>query len=68
MSDVLMIPDYTIFEDQPQTRGGGAAMTISYPADPTPEQFLRLAETSGTLDFWNAPAEDVYGPDDGTRL
>lgn len=26
---------------------------------------MRLAETSGAFDFWNDPAEDIYGPDDG---
>ena len=29
------------------------------------EELMRLAETSGALDFWNDPAEDIYGPDDG---
>lgn len=68
MTDILAIPDRTIVEDEPQTCGGGAIITISCPPDPTPEQFLRLAESSGTLDFWNAPEEDIYGPDDGTRV
>ena len=68
MTEILNMPDRTLIEDEPQTRGGAAALTISYPADPSPEQFLRLAETSGALDFWNDPREDVYGPDDGTRV
>lgn len=29
------------------------------------EDLMRLAETSGAFDFWNDPAEDIYGPDDG---
>lgn len=39
--------------------------------DETPEHnggsddLMRLAEASGAFDFWNDPAEDVYGPDDG---
>jgi hypothetical protein len=68
MSTFLDVPDRTITENEPQTCGGGPALTISYPPDPSPEQFLRLAETSGALDFWNEPGEDVYGPDDGTRV
>jgi hypothetical protein len=68
MTERLTLPDRKIIEDEPQTRGGGAALTISYPPDPAPEQFLRLAETSGTLDFWDEPEEDIYGPDDGTPV
>jgi hypothetical protein len=68
MTDFLIMPDREIIEDEPQTHGDGAALTISYPPDPSPDQFLRLAETSGTLDFWNEPDEDIYGLDDGTRV
>ena len=25
----------------------------------------KLAEVSGAFDFWNDPAEDIYGPNDG---
>ena len=28
------------------------------------DDLMRLAETSGAFDFWNDPAEDIYGPDD----
>lgn len=31
-------------------------------SDPTSEQTLRLIESSGTLDFWDEPSEDVYRP------
>ncbi len=33
--------------------------------DPTREQELRLAETSGNLAFWDDPGEDVYSLEDG---
>ena len=29
------------------------------------DDLMRLAETSGSFDFWNDPAEDIYGPADG---
>lgn len=29
------------------------------------DELMRLAETSGALDCWDDPAEDIYGPDDG---
>jgi hypothetical protein len=29
------------------------------------DDLMKLAEVSGVFDFWNAPAEDIYGPDDG---
>jgi hypothetical protein len=28
------------------------------------DDLMKLAETSGAFDFWNDPAEDIYGPDD----
>jgi hypothetical protein len=36
--------------------------------DPTSEERHKLLETSGTLDFWNDPAEDVYSEDDGEPI
>ena len=29
------------------------------------EDLMRLAQASGAFDFWDNPAEDIYGPDDG---
>lgn len=29
------------------------------------DDLMQLAEASGAFDFWNDPAEDIYGPDDG---
>jgi hypothetical protein len=29
------------------------------------DDLMRLADASGAFDFWNDPAEDIYGPDDG---
>ena len=32
---------------------------------PGTDDLMKLAEVSGAFDFWNAPAEDIYGPDEG---
>lgn len=37
-------------------------------SEATPEQFLRLVENSGTLDFWDDPSEDIYSAHDGEPL
>ncbi len=34
--------------------------TITYPADATTDDQMKLVEASGALEFWNDPAEDVY--------
>lgn len=31
----------------------------------TTQNVMRLAESGGAFDFWNAPEEDVYFPQDG---
>jgi hypothetical protein len=67
-SDVLQAPPREIHDDEPETRSSAQWVTISYPADPPPDQVLRLLESSGSLDFWESPDEDVYSPEDGTPL
>ena len=29
------------------------------------EELMAIADASGVFDFWNAPAEDIYGLEDG---
>ena len=36
--------------------------------DLSTQAMMRLAETAGAFDFWNAPAEDVYSVEDGEPL
>ena len=38
------------------------------PSEPTSEQRMRLLESSGALDFWSAPGEDIYSIDDGDPI
>ena len=38
------------------------------PSEPTSEQRMRLLESSGALDFWSAPEEDIYSIDDGDPI
>jgi hypothetical protein len=33
--------------------------------DPSREEWMRLAEQSSGLEFWNRPEEDIYTLDDG---
>ena len=35
-----------------------------YPAEATTLDLMYLAESSGVLEFWNDPNEDVYAEDD----
>jgi hypothetical protein len=39
-----------------------------HPEDPTRTQWMRLAETSPALGFWNRPEEDVYTDNDGEPI
>lgn len=53
-------------EDEPMTSGGDVIFQcVCDSPDPTPAQRHRLIELCGALDFWDDPAEDVYGPEDG---
>lgn len=47
-----------------QTRFDGVSAT--YPLDFSTEDVIRAIDASGTLDFWNDPAEDIYRDGDGT--
>jgi hypothetical protein len=38
------------------------------PAEPTREQWMKLAETSPGLEFWNRPEEDQYTSNDGEPI
>jgi len=66
-SQAISIPPREVLDDEPVTtvlhfpvRYGNAG-----PADPTSEQMMRLVETSGVLDFWDDPDEDIYTREDG---
>ncbi len=67
-ADVLDTPRRELRDNETITRSGAQTITVTYPPDPTPQQIMRLQESSGALEFWNAPEEDIYTPDDGTRL
>lgn len=41
---------------------------IVYTADVTTGDLMSLAEASGSLDFWNAPEEDIYEETDGDAI
>ncbi len=43
----------------------GSTLHTWTPDEPTREQWLALASTSGALDFWNSADEDIYSETDG---
>ena len=68
-AELLAIPPRDISEDETETtRTADLLDAEDPPSDPTPEQTLRLIEISGSFDFWDAPEEDIYSPDDGSPL
>ena len=51
-----------------ETSYEGSSSTIMYPSDATTDDQMNIVEASGTLDFWNDPAEDVYSENDGDAV
>lgn len=45
-----------------------ASVSVSTPPDPSDEQYMKIIEASGSLDFWNDEEEDIYGAEDGTEV
>ena len=63
-SNILELAPRELVEDEPLT--SSTAVHFPVPAvDPTPEQLMRIVEVSGTLDFWDSDAEDIYTSEDG---
>ena len=67
-AEILHLKPQIIAEDEPETIVLNRLITVSAPSDPTPNQMMRIVETSGTLDFWEDPAEDIYSSEDGQPL
>jgi hypothetical protein len=42
--------------------------TICYPSDASTEDQMNVVESSGTLEFWDDPSEDVYTESDGDAI
>ncbi|HQU43205.1 MAG TPA: hypothetical protein PK867_10350 [Pirellulales bacterium] len=51
----------TVSPSEVRVRKVGEGVERSAGAD----DLMKLAEVSGAFDFWNDPAEDIYGPEDG---
>jgi hypothetical protein len=45
-----------------------ACKTIMHPSDVDIQDQMNVVEASGTLDFWNDPAEDVYDESNGDAV
>lgn len=68
VSTATFVQSDSRIERPPKTNTQSTAVLSVWPnlpEDPTPAQSMRLTEASGVLAFWDDPAEDVYGPDDG---
>jgi len=63
-SELLNFPVGASVEDaelQTETMYSRLCSTIiTNPADATTDDQMKLVESSGVLDFWNDPAEDIY--------
>ena len=55
----------TVTEDDFETQTRYVRVCANLPEDVTTDDVMRAIETSGTLDFWNDPEEDVYTEQDG---
>jgi len=69
-SGLLHLPVRDADENEPITTVNLFPISCGNPApsDPTPEQIRRIVQTSGALDFWDDPAEDLYTAEDGDPL
>lgn len=54
-----------VMAEEFETHTSNDALFISHAVDITTEDVMRAIEASGTLDFWNDPAEDTYSEQDG---
>jgi len=55
-------------DDQVETVYDAVTGRVVYPSDVTIFDQMNLVETSGTLDFWNDPEEDIYDETDGNDV
>lgn len=64
---VRIIPPGACNLDEVQVLTAGTKPTVfsNEPVEPDTRQMMRLVEFSGSLGFWDDPAEDVYTLDDG---
>jgi len=58
----------TLTEEELQTQTMYVRVYANYPEDVTTDDVMHAIEASGTLDFWNDPAEDVYSEQDGDEV
>ena len=60
----MSLPPRDVVENEPTTTVVQPIIAVVGPSEPTPEQYLRAIESAGAFDFWNDPAEDLYGSAD----
>jgi hypothetical protein len=64
---MTILPSHCVHQEelQTQTTYVRVSSTITTPRDADTEDLMAAIEASGTLDFWNEPAEGGYRADDG---
>lgn len=64
---VVNLPTRSLEDDFPNllTHRESVTRVIVVPPEPTRVQRMAIIEASGSLEFWDDPAEDVYSQDDG---
>ena len=64
--EVIDLEPFEVRENPTETQPGDVVYQwVTGASDPTSEQLMRIVEQSGTLDFWDNPAEDLYSEEDG---
>ena len=67
----VSFPDPVLVQDdelQTETVYSRACKTIMHPSDVSIQDQMNVVEASGTLDFWDDSAEDVYDESDGDAV
>ncbi len=69
-SRLEFLPEVLVQDDEFQTETvyPRACRTITHPSDVNIQDQMNVVEASGTLDFWDDPAEDVYDESDGDAV
>ncbi|MBI5722406.1 MAG: hypothetical protein HZA50_00465 [Planctomycetes bacterium] len=61
--EILAIPPQEV--PNSATTNNAEVFVVAHPSDATTIDQMNIVEISGELEFWNDPAENGYGPNDG---
>lgn len=68
--ELRFLPSITLLDDElgSETSYQRAVSTIVHPLDATVQDQMNIVEASGSLSFWDDPAEDIYNENDGDAV